>query len=144
MNEPTDWPLDGQFAKGCCPESNLKPLAPEAIETNMQEVADGSQIIAIPSDSARTDLQQLSTNCSISRGEGAPVGAPSFGIPAPPAEELLRVREVAQRLKVCTATVYKLAHSGALPFLRVLGSLRFRESDLQRFVSPTVGSSAEK
>ncbi len=116
-------------------DSNLWPLAPEAIETNMQGVADNSQLVAIPDNFTQTDLQQLSANCSISRSEGAPVGAPPLAFLPCPAERFLRVREVAQRLKISTATVYKLAHSGALPFLRVLGSLRFQESDLQRFMS---------
>ncbi len=116
-------------------ESNLWPLAPEAIETNMQSLVDNSELVAIPNNLAQTDLQQLSTNCSIPLGEGAPVGAPPFGFLPRPAEGFPRVREVAQRLKISTATVYKLAHSGALPLLRVLGSLRFRESDLQRFIS---------
>ncbi len=42
-------------------------------------------------------------------------------------------------LKVSTATVYKLAHSGALPFVRVLGSLRFRLSDVDAYLERSAG-----
>ena len=54
-----------------------------------------------------------------------------------PEEPLLRVRDVAARLNVRTATVYKLAHLGVLPFVRVLGSLRFRSEDVESFISST-------
>ena len=43
-------------------ESNLWTLAPEAIETNLQSVADDSQIVAIPDDLATSDLQRLTAN----------------------------------------------------------------------------------
>jgi len=59
------------------------------------------------------------------------VGAPS----SDPPERLLSVRDVAAYLNVSTATVYKLAHSGVMPFVRILGSLRFRSKDLESFIS---------
>jgi len=105
----------------------------------MQGVADCSQTIAKPSDLAMSDLQRLSANCSISRQGGAPVGAPFFE----PPEHLLRVRDVAARLNVSTATVYKLAHSGFLPFVRVLGSLRFWSEDVESFISSSSHASCE-
>src|SRR5262249_11738046 len=117
----------------------LWPLAPEAIETNMQTVADCSQVVANPSDSASSDLQRLSANCLISRQQGAPVGAPFFE----PAERLLRVRDVAAHLDVSTATVYKLAPSGVMPFVRILGSLRVRSKDLESFISSSSNASRE-
>jgi len=42
---------------------------------------------------------------------------------------------VAARLGVCTATVYKLTASGALPHLRVLNAVRVFPEDLERFLA---------
>ena len=47
---------------------------------------------------------------------------------------LLTAKEVAAILGVCTATVYKLTASGALPHLRVLNAVRVTEEDLERFL----------
>jgi excisionase family DNA binding protein len=48
---------------------------------------------------------------------------------------LLTATEVAVRLRVCTATVYKLCSSGALPHVRVLNAVRVGEGDLERFLA---------
>ena len=37
---------------------------------------------------------------------------------------MLTVREVAARLKVCTATVYRICERGELPHLRISNALR--------------------
>ena len=47
---------------------------------------------------------------------------------------LLTATEVAARLRVCTATVYKLCASGALPHVRVLNAVRVVEGDLETFL----------
>jgi excisionase family DNA binding protein len=47
---------------------------------------------------------------------------------------LLTVREVAGRLNVSTATVYKLANSGKLPHVRVANAIRVEPSDLVAFI----------
>ncbi|HJX52853.1 MAG TPA: helix-turn-helix domain-containing protein [Polyangia bacterium] len=47
---------------------------------------------------------------------------------------LLTAKEVAARLRVCTATVYKLCASGALPHVRVLNAVRVAAADLERFI----------
>jgi len=47
---------------------------------------------------------------------------------------MLGVREFAERLRVCTATVYKLCVSGALQHVRVLNSIRVPEAALDAFV----------
>lgn len=49
--------------------------------------------------------------------------------------DFLTAKEVATRLRVCTATVYKLCASGALPHVRVLNAVRVATDDLERFVS---------
>jgi excisionase family DNA binding protein len=48
---------------------------------------------------------------------------------------MLGVREVAERLRVCTATVYKLCASGALEHVRVVNSIRVSEVALHEFVT---------
>ena len=48
---------------------------------------------------------------------------------------MLGVREVAERLRVCTATVYKLCASGALEHVRIVNSIRVREDVLAAFVA---------
>src|SRR5205085_1829206 len=47
-------------------------------------------------------------------------------------ERLLTVMEVAERLRVCTATVYGLCKSGKLGHVRVANSIRIREAELRR------------
>jgi excisionase family DNA binding protein len=46
---------------------------------------------------------------------------------------LLTVREVAARLRVCTAVVYRLVSTGALPHVRVMSAIRVAEEDLDAF-----------
>ncbi len=45
------------------------------------------------------------------------------------------MHEVAGRLGVCTATVYKLCATGALPHVRVLNSVRVTPECLDRFIA---------
>ena len=47
---------------------------------------------------------------------------------------LLTVKEVAEHLGVCAATVYRLCDSGELPHLRIVQSLRIRPADLAVFL----------
>jgi excisionase family DNA binding protein len=48
---------------------------------------------------------------------------------------MLGVREVAERLRVCTATVYKLCASGALEHVRIVNSIRVTEAALHAFMT---------
>jgi excisionase family DNA binding protein len=50
-------------------------------------------------------------------------------------DRLLRVREVAEHLGVCNATVYRLLDNGGLPHVRIVNSIRIRPNDLNAFVS---------
>ncbi len=45
-------------------------------------------------------------------------------------ERLLTVRQVAEQLGICAATVYKWAASGALPHIRIVNVIRVRRQDL--------------
>jgi excisionase family DNA binding protein len=49
-------------------------------------------------------------------------------------DRLLRASEVADRLGVSTATVYKLCKSGDLPHVRIVDSIRVRPADLAKFL----------
>jgi len=49
-------------------------------------------------------------------------------------EALLSVRDVAARLGVCTATVYRLVGEGQLAHVRVLNAIRVAPRDLAAFV----------
>jgi excisionase family DNA binding protein len=48
---------------------------------------------------------------------------------------LLTVREVADRLAVCTATVYTLCKRGRLRFIRVSGSIRLDPRSVEAFLA---------
>jgi excisionase family DNA binding protein len=48
--------------------------------------------------------------------------------------ELLTAREVAQRLRVCTATVYRLCEKGALEHVRIANAVRVPYSALRKFL----------
>jgi excisionase family DNA binding protein len=50
-------------------------------------------------------------------------------------ERLLTVREVAERLGVCTSTVYGLCERGDLPHVRVSNAIRIRPTDLDAFLA---------
>ena len=51
------------------------------------------------------------------------------------AGRLLTVRNVADRLGVCAATVYKLCDRGELPHVRVSNAIRVAPADLETFLS---------
>jgi excisionase family DNA binding protein len=53
---------------------------------------------------------------------------------------LLTVSEVAKRLGVCAATVYKLCVTGALRHVRVLNSIRIAHNWLQEYLARWPGN----
>jgi excisionase family DNA binding protein len=55
----------------------------------------------------------------------------------PPIKQLLTVREVAELLRVCTASVYKLCASGRLGHLRIVNAVRVSPAALSDFISMT-------
>ena len=67
-----------------------------------------------------------------------PCGAPvvrEMGPDPGPHERLLTVREVATRLGVCTALVYRLCARDELAALRIGGALRFHPKSIDLFVA---------
>ena len=55
------------------------------------------------------------------------------------AEPLMTVAEVAARLRVSKATVYKLCASGRLPAIRVLNAVRIARRALEELIAAGVG-----
>src|SRR5947207_9602300 len=53
----------------------------------------------------------------------------------PAIEQLLTVRQVAELLGVCPATVYKWAATGDLPHIRIVNVIRIRAQDLTTFAA---------
>jgi excisionase family DNA binding protein len=53
-------------------------------------------------------------------------------------DRLLRVADVAERLGVCAATVYRLCETGVLPHVRIVNSIRVRSEDLRAFLDQGV------
>ncbi|MCJ7795967.1 MAG: helix-turn-helix domain-containing protein [Thermoleophilia bacterium] len=54
--------------------------------------------------------------------------------------QLLTVREVAARLRVSRATVYRLVRAGALPTLRISNSIRVPKEALEQAITSTAGA----
>jgi len=54
--------------------------------------------------------------------------------PVADSDRLLTVKEVARRLQVCNATVYKLCDKGELAHVRILNSVRIPQADLADFI----------
>lgn len=48
-------------------------------------------------------------------------------------DQVLTVREAAERLRVCTATIYRLCATGRLPHIRVSNAIRILAADLRGF-----------
>jgi len=50
------------------------------------------------------------------------------------AARLLTVREVAERLAVCAATIYALVERGEIRHLRISNAIRIHPDDLEAFI----------
>ena len=82
-----------------------------------------SQAVASPGDSGSADLHSVSFGARFCSPFAAPV-----------LQGFLTVREVAARLSVSTATVYKLCAAGKLAHVRVLGAIRVAPVNLAAFI----------
>ena len=87
------------------------------------EACSPMQAIATTPDSRSGGLYSVSPN--------APFCSP---FAAPVLQGLLTVREVAARLSVSTATVYKLCATNRLGYVRVLGAIRIEPHDLATLI----------
>jgi excisionase family DNA binding protein len=114
-------------------DSNARPLASEAasgIVHPLSTVPFSSESVRL-NEGARVQPSQglagVLKNC-------VPLWSPKLRVLEGGAEHLLLVREVAERLRVSTATIYKLIDTGALPHLRVSNAIRVVPADVKAFV----------
>jgi excisionase family DNA binding protein len=91
---------------------------------DLGDLRDGLKRIAIP------EMPTLAIAASAS--PLVPPVSPHF-IELP--EHLLTMREVADRLRVCRATVYKLCDAGELAHVRIANAIRVAPADLSQFIA---------
>ncbi len=111
---------------------NLRPLGPEGPNADPHGVAPG-HLASYPVD-----------NTGVDGGAGSHTVAPLPPVATPfgafvahdAVGQLLTIREVADRLRVSRATVYRLVQAGALPVLRVSNSIRIPTECLTKAVRP--------
>jgi excisionase family DNA binding protein len=116
---------------------NLRPPGPERAQTESHGVssdrteAQSSEITA-HADPAASDT--VAENGYVETPFGAQV-VRDVVADLGPHERLLTVREVAARLGVCTALVYRLCQRSELVALRIGGALRFRPEAVESFLA---------
>ena len=93
--------------------------------------ASASQPVGNPGSDPALAVQPLAPDGTLATPHGAPVVRNSGG--AGRLARLLTVREVAERLAVCTATVYALCERGDIQHLRVSNAIRVNPDDLEAF-----------
>ena len=111
---------------------NLRPLGPEGPNADPHGVVPG-HLESYPFDNTGVE----GATGSHTLAPFPPVATP-FGALVVRGEvrQLLTVREVAARLRVSRATVYRLVQAGALPVLRVSNSIRIPAAALARGALP--------
>ena len=75
----------------------------------------------------------LAPDGTVATPHGAPVVRKSETVVG--AGRLLTAREVADRLAVCTATIYALCERGEIQHLRVSNAIRIHPDDLEAFIA---------
>ena len=128
-------------------DSNLRPTAPEGasrIVPLIPESHEPSQLFEKIQDTSSAHSPGIA-DCgsvrSVSHADlekfAAPVQRSSrlrLDVLDGGADDMLSVRQVAKKLGVSTATVYKLCDRGELPHIRVLNSIRVAPEDLAAFI----------
>lgn len=116
---------------------NLRPPGPEGADAESHSVSgggSGSQVMESTRDASPAVSHQVAPSGLAATPYGAPVvrsHAPDLG----PHERLLKVRDVADRLNVCSALVYRLCERGELPSLRIGGALRFQAETVDAYAA---------
>ena len=107
----------------------------------------GSQPSVIVRDPSRVTFQSSQPLADFRKRFGSPVvpagrgeraeqpTVPSLHLVQSTRNPLLTAKEVADVLRVCSATVHKLCDSGALPHVRVLNAVRVEAADLEKFMA---------
>lgn len=151
-------PLDfskqtGAFIVSGRQDSNLRPLGPEGPPAPSDRVAPrgiGSQGFDITALGMGVLSRPLAPVGTVATPHGPPVVRtpvrPALAVPGshPMAGnwnrlrrargDLLSVAEVAERLRISTATVYKLIERGEVAHIRVSNAIRFSRADLEQFL----------
>jgi excisionase family DNA binding protein len=113
---------------------NLRPSGYEGEHALLPGGSSKQQTLAEHGVTARPDSRQRQQMAPGQTGFAAPVllaGVRGSGADEP----LLTVKEVAARLKVSTATVYKLVDRGDLACVRVANSIRVRAGVLAAYLA---------
>jgi excisionase family DNA binding protein len=113
---------------------NQRPLAPQSDSARSAGLASGgtgAQALDIIESVERADTSNGAAARPDQRGFVPPVSPRYVQLP----EQLLTVREIAQRLRVCSATVYKLCAAGELVHVRISNAIRFSPSELAEFLA---------
>jgi excisionase family DNA binding protein len=108
--------------------SNLRPLPCEFEKDDSHGFAPGhtgTQAIVTIQEVDRGDFHRFTPNAPVFRK------SPTRRLP----EKLLTLRQVAERLSVCTATVSRLCSRGDLPSVRIANSMRVEPDDLDAFIA---------
>ena len=116
---------------------NLRPPGPERAREESHSVSSVGTALQPPEITGDAELagsDGIVESGYVETPFGAPVVRESLADPGPH-ERLLTVREVAARLGVCTALVYRLCERNELLALRIGGTLRFHPEALASFVA---------
>ena len=116
---------------------NLRPPGPERAAEESHGVASASTAPQ-PSEITGEAEPAASDRVAESGYVETPFGAPVVRELPPdpgPHERLLTAREIAARLGVCTALVYRMCQRNELPALRIGGSLRFTRETVESFLA---------
>jgi excisionase family DNA binding protein len=103
--------------------------------------AKGSQALATTGDGEDCGVQPSQPKQMFLRGFATPLLRPNVTEGAG-TESMLTVRDVARRLKVSTATVYKLCTRGELGHVQVLNAIRIPAEALAEFAEASAGRKA--
>jgi excisionase family DNA binding protein len=101
----------------------------------------GSQAVGIVRDRERRTVQPSQPLAPFRSPFGPPVvqgsgeRGSSLPVVAGAGGRLMKVREVAEALGVCTATVYEIVDEGELPHVRVANAIRVTQADLAHYVA---------
>ena len=57
---------------------------------------------------------------------------------------LMREKELAAILKLSTRQIFNLRKSGALPYIQICGSVRYRPLDVARYIESVTFNAAQK
>jgi len=108
-------------------DSNLRHSAPKATPESSQGLAGVHN--------CREPLDSGSTAASNGRKYSPPFTGDLLHPYFRADSRLWTVSEVAERLEVCPATIYKLCATGALQHVRVMNSIRVADASLQEFLA---------